>query len=239
MTKAQVPRFQAHMRDRSLFYWGIILVTVLFLAALAFNLTPYLRGPDEWRWAYALPGNPIHLCVPALTLVLYLALVFVWKLSAMGIWMVPALILISALTFCILKYWVKFCDWGDFKPKDLINCCKLKTMQLSDNLRDEVLYAEGFSRMLSGLVYAVIISLVIMVSYKLQNVSSISDIRDILGSEVGLRKWLVIVNMMLLFVSTWGVHQARVKEVCIIFESFALVVVVTNKKAKVKNENAG
>ena len=53
-------------------------MTLLFLAALALNLSPYLRGPDEWRWAYALPGKPARLWVSALTLSLYLVLVCIW-----------------------------------------------------------------------------------------------------------------------------------------------------------------
>jgi len=63
---------------RRKFLWGIALVTITFLVALALNLSPYLRGPDEWRWAYALPGKPARLGIPALTLLLYLVLVFMW-----------------------------------------------------------------------------------------------------------------------------------------------------------------
>jgi len=51
---------------------------VIFLTALALNLSPYLRGPDEWRWAYALPDRPARLCIPVLALSLYLVLAVVW-----------------------------------------------------------------------------------------------------------------------------------------------------------------
>ncbi len=62
----------------SLILCGIALTTILFLAALALNLSPYLRGPDEWRWAYALPGKPARLWIPALVLLLYLVLISIW-----------------------------------------------------------------------------------------------------------------------------------------------------------------
>ncbi len=62
----------------SLILCAIALTTILFLAALALNLSPYLRGPDEWRWAYALPGKPARLWIPALVLLLYLVLISIW-----------------------------------------------------------------------------------------------------------------------------------------------------------------
>ena len=57
---------------------GIALTTILFLAALALNLSPYLRGPGEWRWAYAVPGKPARLWIPALALFLYLVVISIW-----------------------------------------------------------------------------------------------------------------------------------------------------------------
>ena len=56
----------------------LTITTLLFLAALALNLSPHLRGPDEWRWAYAVPGNPARLWISALALSLYLLLAFAW-----------------------------------------------------------------------------------------------------------------------------------------------------------------
>ena len=70
-----VLRFTHHI---SRFTFCVTLITALFLVALALNLSPYLRGPDDWRWAYAIPGRPDHLWLPALALVLYLILAFVW-----------------------------------------------------------------------------------------------------------------------------------------------------------------
>ena len=56
----------------------LTVATLVFLVALALNLSPSLRGPDEWRWAYAVPGNPTRLWIPGLALLLYLILASVW-----------------------------------------------------------------------------------------------------------------------------------------------------------------
>lgn len=56
----------------------IALVTVLYLLAFAFNLTPYLRGPDAWRWAYAIPGKPWRHLVPASVIAIYVISATLW-----------------------------------------------------------------------------------------------------------------------------------------------------------------
>jgi len=56
----------------------LIPLTLLFLVALSLNLSPSLRGPREWRWAYAIPGRPLRHLIPALTLSAYLAVVIPW-----------------------------------------------------------------------------------------------------------------------------------------------------------------
>lgn len=59
--------------------WGrVLVVTAVFLLALAFNLSPALRGPDEWRWAYALPARPFRHALPLLVVLLYAAGVSAW-----------------------------------------------------------------------------------------------------------------------------------------------------------------
>ncbi len=48
-------------------------LTVVFVVALATNVAPWLRGPKEWRWVYAVPRTPARLWLPALVLVFYLS----------------------------------------------------------------------------------------------------------------------------------------------------------------------
>jgi hypothetical protein len=58
----------------------IAALTLALVTALALNLSPYLRGPDSWRWAYALPGRPGRHLLPAAALVSYSAVVIcTWR----------------------------------------------------------------------------------------------------------------------------------------------------------------
>jgi len=61
-----------------------VLVTVGYCLALASNLTPYLRGPREWRWVYAPPVPAGRLWLPALALGLYVGLAWLWVRLAAG-----------------------------------------------------------------------------------------------------------------------------------------------------------
>jgi hypothetical protein len=56
----------------------ISLLTVAYLLALATNITPYLRGPDSWRWAYAIPGVPSRHWVPAVVVAIYCLIAVLW-----------------------------------------------------------------------------------------------------------------------------------------------------------------
>jgi hypothetical protein len=58
-------------------------VTVAFLIVLATNVAPWLRGPKAWRWPYAIPGATSRLWLPAMLLVLYVALA-VWLARGTG-----------------------------------------------------------------------------------------------------------------------------------------------------------
>lgn len=58
-------------------------LTVAFVIALAANVAPWLRGPREWRWVYAVPGTWRRLWLPALVLILYL-FASAWLVSGPG-----------------------------------------------------------------------------------------------------------------------------------------------------------
>ncbi len=53
-------------------------VTGLLLLAIVLDVLPALRGPEEWRWVYAVPAEPARLLLAGLTLTLYVLLVSVW-----------------------------------------------------------------------------------------------------------------------------------------------------------------
>lgn len=48
-------------------------LSAAYCVGLAFNITSWLRGPQEWRWAYAVPGTLVRLWLPALLLIAYVA----------------------------------------------------------------------------------------------------------------------------------------------------------------------
>lgn len=52
---------------------GIILFTCIFLALLALDVYPGLRGGSGWRWPYALPADWLPVAVLALLLLVYVA----------------------------------------------------------------------------------------------------------------------------------------------------------------------
>lgn len=45
--------------------WIIAATTLGVLASIALDLSPYLRGPDSWRWTYAIPQWPWRHLLPA------------------------------------------------------------------------------------------------------------------------------------------------------------------------------
>ncbi|KAA3656910.1 MAG: hypothetical protein DWQ04_29695 [Chloroflexi bacterium] len=51
----------------------VVVLTVGFLIALVLNVSPYLRGPGEWRWAYAIPGQPLRHLLPVVVVGVYTA----------------------------------------------------------------------------------------------------------------------------------------------------------------------
>ncbi len=59
----------------------IVVLTCLYLLAFALNMSPYLRGPDDWRWAYAIPGFPIRHLLPILTVGVYIVGVVRWGVT--------------------------------------------------------------------------------------------------------------------------------------------------------------
>ncbi len=49
-------------------------LTVAYALGIAFNVSPWLRGPDEWRWPYVIPAGVIRAWPSAVLLLVYLGL---------------------------------------------------------------------------------------------------------------------------------------------------------------------
>lgn len=52
----------------------VVALTTGLTLAIAFDVSPYLRGPDAWRWAYAIPGAPWRHVVPLSVVAVYVTL---------------------------------------------------------------------------------------------------------------------------------------------------------------------
>ena len=82
--------------------WGVALVTLTLTAGLAINVSPALRGPDSWRWAYAIPGQPWRHLLPFATVTAYVAiLALIWRRVRPGVtepnraWTIRVLVLLA------------------------------------------------------------------------------------------------------------------------------------------------
>ena len=63
---------------RKLIMVSILLTTAVFLLLFASNQFPSLRGPDEWRWPYAISGEPVRQLLPIAVLLVYGFLFYGW-----------------------------------------------------------------------------------------------------------------------------------------------------------------
>ena len=72
------------MRNRHLL-WLLGILAVLFVVAIWLDLTPLLRGPEEWRWNLRQISQPIwRILIPVLFLALYVGLCVRW-IAAFGV----------------------------------------------------------------------------------------------------------------------------------------------------------
>ena len=59
---------------------GLALVTLALTLGLALNVSPALRGPESWRWAYAIPGRPGRHLLPTAAVTAYVViLALTWR----------------------------------------------------------------------------------------------------------------------------------------------------------------
>jgi hypothetical protein len=66
------------LRRRAILLGGIVGITTVFLILFALDWFPSMRGPDEWRWPYARPGEPLRHMVPLILLAVYGLVVYRW-----------------------------------------------------------------------------------------------------------------------------------------------------------------
>ncbi len=90
-------------------------LTLIYVVALALNLTPWLRGPAEWRWAYAIPAMLVRLWLPGLLLCGYV-LMSTWLVSrAPTRGTIVTVLLVAALMTPALQLALLYMDHPDVK----------------------------------------------------------------------------------------------------------------------------
>ena len=86
-----------------------------YLVGLALNLTPWLRGPDEWRWAYAIPGTLSRLWLSVVLLIVYLAGA-AWLIKRAPSRRITILVIVSAAVMTpLLQFALLYMDHPDVK----------------------------------------------------------------------------------------------------------------------------
>jgi hypothetical protein len=121
-------------------------------------------------------------------------------------------------------------DYPDDKTsKDFLNYCKLVVLEKSSRLGEEVLFAEGLSRMVCGSFYAIVYSITVLVLRKISELGSLKQSFINLISQPGLYSILFGINLLLLFIIIWGVHHVRVKEAMTVFSAYGIVMTVKDE----------
>jgi hypothetical protein len=92
-------------------------LTAAYLVGLALNLTPWLRGPDEWRWAYAIPGTLSRLWLSVVLLIAYLAGA-AWLLKRAPSRRTTVLVILAAAVMTpLLQFALLYMDHPDVKAQ--------------------------------------------------------------------------------------------------------------------------
>ncbi len=90
-------------------------LTIAYVIALALNLTPWLRGPDEWRWAYAIPGTLSRLWLSVVLVVIYL-IVAAWLIKSAPSRRITILVVVGAAIMTpLLQFALLYLDHPDVK----------------------------------------------------------------------------------------------------------------------------
>lgn len=110
-TPALHPQRGASVENRKSKILWLVIPTLIFSAAIWIDLTPYLRGPDEWRWTLRSIQSPERLLVPIIVLGLYVFISARWlnrsTFSAKKFLLfitVAAAIIQFALAFAVSRY---------------------------------------------------------------------------------------------------------------------------------------
>ena len=92
-------------------------LTGIYVLALTFNITPWLRGPEEWRWAYVIPGSFSRLWLPALVLSGYTAFVIWWRSHPDMPHRTPITLVVAGIMTVVIQMSLLYLEHDDVKSQ--------------------------------------------------------------------------------------------------------------------------
>jgi hypothetical protein len=95
------------------------------------------------------------------------------------------------------------------------NYLKLQVINSSSQLGEEILFAEGLSRMTCGMVYSGFYSILIISIYAIVSYASFNPAH-------------LFINIIICLIFLWGVHHIRFKEVTTVYEAYAIIKIQNN-----------
>lgn len=101
--------------------WIAAGLTIAYSLGIAFNASPWLRGPEEWRWPYVTPDSIGRAWPAAVLLVAYLALVAFLARSPSSSSRTAAALLAAGLMTPLLQIGLLYLDHPDFGVGQLFN----------------------------------------------------------------------------------------------------------------------
>jgi hypothetical protein len=96
-------------------------------------------------------------------------------------------------------------DIESIHGKNFFNHCKIYVYEKSENISEEMLYNEGLSRFISGLIYSFIISIIMMIPYFDKFIS------------------LFYIYLGLVIFSLFQLRSIRVKEILAVFDAYMMI----------------
>lgn len=108
------------MRQRNRATLFLIIAAVLtgaYLLGITFNVSPWLRGPEEWRWPYVIPVGVIRNWLPLVICAAYLFFIYWWDKRALTRRRTVLALLLGAVMTPVLQLALLYLDHDDVRSQ--------------------------------------------------------------------------------------------------------------------------
>ncbi len=92
-------------------------LTGAYLLGISFNLTPWLRGPQEWRWPYVLPIEVWRNWLPLLLCLVYLGFIYWWDKQDLSRRRIILALVVAAMMTPALQLALLYLDHDDVRSQ--------------------------------------------------------------------------------------------------------------------------